>query len=587
MSQRDSSTSNGEITQGINPLGLEIRIIPGRGRGVFAREDISANILLEESPVLPLTQSQWEEGRMNNTILGEYGFCWSNGGMAIALGTASLFNHSNRPNVNFIRNTKSGTIAFRTVRPVSAGEELCICYSADESKLWFRNRRLEMESELRSLKDIRLAKFVTKQQALSNDTLTASSESGDLEIQSPQPVPFTHDIVSIPKFSQDIPTALSPETLGALPPPLHSTASPSPNTPPDIGAAALVPDLEWNESDWVNVSSGDPRAEALGNVERVRGHAEIDEEEDFNAFMQIWAVDVDEPRTTRFLLNFTREMDFGESSMRHLKRVFKRTKADGQERQSVALCTLSHMSKESITSSMATFHESLASLVPYIATVPTAAARTDSELKAKAKIWPVIFSPSQLRPTTSETWSAARRAWVQAGIQRAISLALAAKDRGELPIGVFCTAQPEIFWPSPEAFIPPTPDLRASSTDTRLSTAHPLRHSVLNCVRSIAYLRTVPPFSQLQPTRNGADYLLTSLSLFMTHEPCVMCSMALLHSRVKEVFYIFPRSRGGGLNGMGVHGRKDLNHKFQVWEWRGELEQSLKEALKVDEDIAI
>lgn len=51
--------------------------------------------------------------------------------------TASLFNHSSQPNVNFVRNTTEGTISFTTSRSVSKGDELCICYSADESKLWF------------------------------------------------------------------------------------------------------------------------------------------------------------------------------------------------------------------------------------------------------------------------------------------------------------------------------------------------------------------------------------------------------------------------------------------------------------------
>lgn len=51
--------------------------------------------------------------------------------------TASLFNHSPQPNVNFVRNTTEGTITFTTSRSVSKGDELCICYSADESKLWF------------------------------------------------------------------------------------------------------------------------------------------------------------------------------------------------------------------------------------------------------------------------------------------------------------------------------------------------------------------------------------------------------------------------------------------------------------------
>lgn len=70
----------------MNPLGLYLSSKPGRGRGVFTGTSIPAGTLLEESPVLVLTRDQWEEGKLDQTILGEYGFCWVNGGMAIALG---------------------------------------------------------------------------------------------------------------------------------------------------------------------------------------------------------------------------------------------------------------------------------------------------------------------------------------------------------------------------------------------------------------------------------------------------------------------------------------------------------------------
>src|SRR6202042_1963516 len=104
--------------------------------------------------------------------------------------------------------------------------------------------------------------------------------------------------------------------------------------------------------------------------------------------------------------------------------------------------------------------------------------------------------------------------------------------------------------------------------DTRHVTAHPLRHAVLNVIRRIADYRasmstvdnvevagipTAPKLAQDQVPRdpqNGNHYLLTSLTLFTTHEPCIMCSMALLHSRVKEVFYLIPMERTGGCGGV-------------------------------------
>jgi tRNA-specific adenosine deaminase 3 len=56
------------------------------GRGVFAPIDIPAGTILEESPVLILTQAEWEDGKLDDGVLGGYAFNWSNGGMAIGLG---------------------------------------------------------------------------------------------------------------------------------------------------------------------------------------------------------------------------------------------------------------------------------------------------------------------------------------------------------------------------------------------------------------------------------------------------------------------------------------------------------------------
>lgn len=275
--------------------------------------------------------------------------------------------------------------------------------------------------------------------------------------------------------------------------------------------------------------------------------------------------------------------------MKHLKRVVHRPSPDGSgESTSIAICTRGKHSLEQLTALMTGYHPSIGRLVPRMCTVPSAPARSAAESREKNQIWPVSLSPLNVRPTSSSQWTVARREWVKAGMTRIMNLALEAKDRGELPVGVFCASAPEAFWPNNDGFIPPTAGLRAQSTDTRTSAKHPLRHAVLNCVRCIAHLRTVPPFSTAIPTRNGSDYLLTSLSLFITHEPCVMCCMALLHSRVREVFYIFPAKMGGGFEGgMGIHGRKDLNHKYDVWKYDGNIDEGVRKSLELEDGVAV
>ncbi|CAI6098588.1 unnamed protein product [Clonostachys chloroleuca] len=85
-------------------------------------------------------------------------------------------------------------------------------------------------------------------------------------------------------------------------------------------------------------------------------------------------------------------------------------------------------------------------------------------------------------------------------------------------------------------------------------------------------------FKQEHPNKDG--YLCHALELYVTHEPCVECSMALLHSRMGKVVYAkhMPRTGGlssddrpdGGGRGLGLFWRRELNWSLQAWEWEGD-----------------
>ncbi|KAL9101528.1 MAG: hypothetical protein Q9163_003224 [Psora crenata] len=80
-------------------------------------------------------------------------------------------------------------------------------------------------------------------------------------------------------------------------------------------------------------------------------------------------------------------------------------------------------------------------------------------------------------------------------------------------------------------------------------------------------------------TITPAGYLCLDLELYVTHEPCVMCSMAILHSRFGKVVFGTSMGRTGGLLaergddrenrgfGYGLFWRPSLNWKFLAWQW--------------------
>ncbi|XP_050094420.1 probable inactive tRNA-specific adenosine deaminase-like protein 3 [Anopheles aquasalis] len=78
----------------------------------------------------------------------------------------------------------------------------------------------------------------------------------------------------------------------------------------------------------------------------------------------------------------------------------------------------------------------------------------------------------------------------------------------------------------------------------------------------------------LEPCESGdpdnltkyGPYLCTGYDVYLTHEPCIMCAMALTHSRVRRVFYHHLNPQGGALGSLvKLHTIKELNHRFEAF----------------------
>ena len=61
-------------------------------------------------------------------------------------------------------------------------------------------------------------------------------------------------------------------------------------------------------------------------------------------------------------------------------------------------------------------------------------------------------------------------------------------------------------------------------------------------------------------------YLCTGFDVYCSHEPCCMCAMALLHSRVRRVFYIVEDPHRGALGSVvRLHTLPNINHRYRVF----------------------
>jgi SET domain-containing protein len=96
------------------------------GRGVFAAVPIAAGDIVEECPVLRFPAAQREH--IGETLIDEYYFEWDGDG-AIALGLGSLYNHSDTPVAEYIKDTVGDVLVVRALSDIAVGDEITFHYS--------------------------------------------------------------------------------------------------------------------------------------------------------------------------------------------------------------------------------------------------------------------------------------------------------------------------------------------------------------------------------------------------------------------------------------------------------------------------
>ncbi|GAB6027865.1 adenosine deaminase, tRNA-specific 3 [Chamberlinius hualienensis] len=183
----------------------------------------------------------------------------------------------------------------------------------------------------------------------------------------------------------------------------------------------------------------------------------------------------------------------------------------------------------------------------------------DQFLKAR-DVWPTVFHEDKTITAALQNtlFSNDEKQLIENHMKQAISAAEQAKSRGERAVGA--------------VVVDPTVNTIIAMSGDKTS-EHPLQHACMLCIDLVAQIqgggawnKSVNNDSSHVDTRTSSiPYLCTGYDLFTTKEPCVMCSMALLHSRISRVFYGCSSEEGGLGSVYKINVQKGLNHHFQVF----------------------
>ncbi|KAG8537146.1 hypothetical protein GDO81_025011, partial [Engystomops pustulosus] len=234
----------------------------------------------------------------------------------------------------------------------------------------------------------------------------------------------------------------------------------------------------------------------------------------------------------------------------------------------------------------------------FIVSVPSRAAKNQKEQQVWGSIWPCTYHAKPKTITMEEdVHGAARAEQEKLRIGRNMRVALEAaqlnQSRGQKGVGAVVVDQE-------------SGKVMAIGTDQTGVSGGPLLHACMVAIDLIARKQGGGAYDGLprilegfrervdEESENGvkpiederekrkrlkddAPYLCTGYEVYVTHEPCVMCAMALLHSRVSCVYYGCS-SPGGALGTYyRLHCSPKLNHKFLVY--RGVLEDECRPLL--------
>ncbi|KAG0587242.1 hypothetical protein KC19_2G150900 [Ceratodon purpureus] len=286
------------------------------------------------------------------------------------------------------------------------------------------------------------------------------------------------------------------------------------------------------------------------------------------------------------------------TSLAHVKRI-RKIKIEGKEELRIILC----LADGDVTSDTLSIPNDVAdivekhALVPFVTQVSAHPASNRKEWEAQCLHWPTAFHPNACIRGSKLELDEAESETARKFMKEAIYQARLAHGSGQLANGAV------VVDPFLGTVIARGHDQCTVITDSSLQPReanetrirHPLRHAVMEVIgmaadrdRLLFPSNGTTSCTPCTEERSESDavaefgsatkkarvdqaiprpYLCTGFDAYVTREPCAMCAMALVHQRVRRVFFGIPNTFRGALGSKyRLQGIRSLNHHYTVFQ---------------------
>ncbi|KAI8330441.1 cytidine deaminase-like protein, partial [Chlamydoabsidia padenii] len=252
-----------------------------------------------------------------------------------------------------------------------------------------------------------------------------------------------------------------------------------------------------------------------------------------------------EPKYTNQLLKFIQNHLPPLEHLEHCKRIKRVTSPDTNELTlTTILCLCDHVNLDDLKQ-LAQQHD--IHIDPQPLGVPHYPPKNKTQFTEWNSIWPVNYRED---PRQDPKWTRQDVDLVQDHMLQLMTMTT--REKGGLDVFA-------------RIVDPKTNTVLAQASDSR-HLGHPLHHAVMNCIDLIASNeRQNKGSKRKQQDDETLAYLCSGYDAYVTHEPCAMCAMALVHSRIARVFYSVPTETGCLGTVYKIHSHSSLNHHYKAF----------------------